>query len=78
MCQVNPHHAMIHENRHTIARDTMIIAIACPTDIPCVKRVFGVCHVDTFRAPLFSVNILLHLLSIESDDKLTDYQLQKN
>lgn len=26
--------------------------MAWPTDRPCVKKVFGVCHVDMLRAPL--------------------------
>jgi hypothetical protein len=43
---------MMHEKRHTIALDTTMTAIACPTDIPCVRKVFGVCHVATFSAPL--------------------------
>lgn len=43
---------MMHEKRQTMALDTTITAIACPTDIPCVKKVFGVCHVATFSAPL--------------------------
>lgn len=46
----------MHEKRQTIALDMMMIAIACPTDMPWVRRVFGVCHVDTFSAPLCVVS----------------------
>lgn len=51
-CQVSPHQAMMQEKRQTTARETMMTAIAWPTERPWVNKVFGVCHVETFNAPL--------------------------
>ena len=52
ICQVRPHQAMMQENKQTTALDTIITAIAWPTERPCVKSVLGVCQVATFKAPL--------------------------
>lgn len=43
---------MMHEKRQTTALETIMMAIAWPTESPCVSNVFGVCHVATFSAPL--------------------------
>ena len=43
---------MMQENKQTTALDTIITAIAWPTERPCVKSVLGVCQVATFKAPL--------------------------
>lgn len=56
MCQVKPHHAMMQANNVTVILDTTIMAMAWPTERPWVRKVLGVCHVATFRAPLFKVS----------------------
>jgi hypothetical protein len=52
MCQVKPHQAMTQAKNETMKRDTTMIAMACPTDNPCVRNVLGVCQVDMLSAPL--------------------------
>jgi hypothetical protein len=69
ICQVRPHQAIMHENKQTMALETMMIAIAWPTERPWVSRVLGVCHVATFRAPLrkpSSVQCLVKTYDIET------------
>jgi hypothetical protein len=60
----------MHEKRHTIALDTTMTAIACPTDIPCVRKVFGVCHVATFSAPLEHHVSIIVPLSLKTGSSL--------
>lgn len=44
---LNPHHATATAKMVQIALEIMTIAMAWPTESPCVKNVFGVCHVAT-------------------------------
>ena len=51
-CHVKPHQAITQAKKETMNREITIIAMAWPTESPCVRKVFGVCHVAIFNAPL--------------------------
>lgn len=52
MCHFKPHHPMTQAKKDTMKRDMTMIAMACPTERPWVRKVLGVCHVAILRAPL--------------------------